>query len=440
MANKTLSNDPPSPQNTILKDTSLVDQQALNRKSKDESTANINSKELDLLTDKIENKREVNSVEKRKKVSTENVEVLANRSWITNFYHNYMKAIASANLHPQKARRDEKTDRNVLSNSKDANSQDMPQGSRSTLELHSFPFNSVLFSKPKELKAVNLSNFKLDTAVYDAFKSIVLNVKSSLKTPLAAATPNSQDSKQTLQLQDIPFGQFEKLGISKRDLLRKGILDRLIKGERTLPLSSLRIKNCKGDFFDFSATFQLAKMPEGKIKLKIHYLSTSPSLPIPDKIVGHRINTAMKIELQEKGIVPLVREPIWGSVQSLLMIDNLRNTIQIRNIEQRRIPMEVKGINLNEKQEQQLREGKEINLSGLRAKDGTSFNATAKWDVEKKILRFSNAYPQLTHKERLSLKDQQLTSKAEAKRVDLPEARDNVQKDDRLHQSKGLRR
>src|SRR5687767_8380151 len=103
MANETISNDSPSSQNTILKDTSTGYQEALNSKSKDESTVNINSKELDLLTDKKENKTKLNRVENRKKVTTENIEVLPNRSWITNFYHNYMKAIASVNLYLKKA-------------------------------------------------------------------------------------------------------------------------------------------------------------------------------------------------------------------------------------------------------------------------------------------------------------------------------------------------
>lgn len=357
------------------------------------------------------------SGKKVKKEAFDLVEVMPNRSWVTNFYHNYAKAIERADLSgPGK-------NKQVGELAVGKPKQELAGGGVES------PFKSILFVKPEKHDGQMLKTMKPDFAVIEAYKGILAengqklsgkDLSKDRQTPALQAKvetkpegPSIKENKSEnkgFHMGDVPFSKLEKMGVTTELLKKDGNIDRLLKGEM-VPMQNLTATNAKGDVMLYNAAFGLIKKPNGDVGLQMSFSGNGPSqkIPLPDKALGITITQAMKEDLQKGRQVPFQKEEGSGKVLTMLVVDAVKNVLNVVKPKEQglKLPNEINGVKLDKDQKQMLADGKPIRLSGLTAKDGNRYDATVQINPEKKALSFSNAIPSSMVKIAPDLKDKE---------------------------------
>ncbi|QHT70758.1 DUF3945 domain-containing protein [Rhodocytophaga rosea] len=330
----------------------------------------------------------------KKKKEDQPVEVLPNRSWVTNFYHNYIKAIERADLDPRQLQKQMNKD------SAESSIKIRPK------EVVS-PFKSILLVPPVKHEREKLLTAVADFPVIRAFKEILEEKKfttsitqqqgiqpSAHRLYTNLSEPISNRGKFAFTLQDVPVKEFEKLGISQEYLLKDGMLDKLLKGEKTKPVENLSITSNDGKIKYYAASFHLDKNPDGSVGLKLHYLPAQ---------LKNEISPGINFK----------------------------------------IPQTVKGVNLSMQEQKDLKEGKEIRLLGLKSISGTYYDATLRVDLIENKLKFSNPTPShvKTNKqvENNVANEKDVVAKRQGNYVDLPSRQTGESKEKQAQKSKGMR-
>lgn len=185
----------------------------------------------------------------------------------------------------------------------------------------------------------------------------------------------------------IDWTQFEKLGINK-DMIDKKGLDNLLNWQKTPTL--LPIKAEIGDtVIRTDARLSLRETPEGKLNLIVHAVRKEPQLD--GFVYGTRLSEDDKQNLRQTGhagrLVEI--EPVKGQkMQAFLSVDKLTNELVAVRADKLKIPLEVKGVTLNEQQRKDLSEGKSVYLEGMTSKNGKDFNAAVQVNADRRSLEF----------------------------------------------------
>jgi hypothetical protein len=418
----------------------------------EEITNSLDSTGEILPLSRIEREKKDSQTGRLKKKDVEDMELLPNRSWVTNFYHNYIKAVESADLTPKPAAKHshnpEPEEANAMKTKQASSLSGLPLADDFKSRIASPPFQSLLFLKAKKQESAAFHGLKVDTQMWRAYKNSIAKEKDGViqnshpvkNLAVPYNTPTSQEQKPQFRLSDIPLKQFEKFGISQEDLLKPGMLENLLKGEKTLPVNHLYIKNSKGEALPFRASFFLEKKPDGTTAVKMNYLPQQPLSKVYDQIQGYKVSPEMKKQLEEKGSVSLFREPVWGRVESVLKIDRLLNKLLVMSNQEKKIPEEIMGVKLSEKQQLLLKQGNEVTLSGLKTKDDRQFHGSIKWDQQKNRLMFISASADSLNKTRKKLKEDNNLAKTAVKAVNLTTEREHGRKEHLVQQPKGIRR
>ncbi|MGY0408598.1 MAG: DUF4099 domain-containing protein, partial [Polaribacter sp.] len=217
-------------------------------------------------------------------------------------------------------------------------------------------------------------------------------VESKEVTPKTEEKKTEDTNKQSeyrYQEKDIDWATLSSFGITKEKLVKRNLLDGLLKGYKTNELVPVSF-NVDTAFSRLDARLSLQKNNEGKVTMAIHGIRKEPMLNYP--FFGHEFSDTDKKNLKSTGnmgrVVDLQNLKTGEMIPSIVSIDKLTNELVALKIEYIKIPNEIKGITLSDEQKQSLEEGKSLYLEGMTSSKGKDFNATVQFNADKRYVEF----------------------------------------------------
>lgn len=208
------------------------------------------------------------------------------------------------------------------------------------------------------------------------------------KTYNLEETPNIEMVKKTrYQWQDVE-ASLQKMGLTREMLSESGNLDRLLKGEKT-------------GLIDFKAEYNGQETPlRGKIYLvkqggdvKLFFQSVKQTLQVPDQYLGYNFSQDDKDNLKQKGElgkrVELEDTYTKKKFDAYVGVDKETNSLTVWRADRVFIPMQIKGVDISKEQQETLRQGGAIRLTGLTSENGQKFDADVQLSAGKRSLSFS---------------------------------------------------
>lgn len=201
--------------------------------------------------------------------------------------------------------------------------------------------------------------------------------------------PTGEERKPRFNEAMINWPQLESYGFSRQNLIDRGLLDGMLKGYKTQTLVPLSFKigslNVK---MDSRLSFQQSK--EGHIELCIHGIRKEPQLQKP--YFGHIFSEDDKKNLRESGNMGRaveLKDRNGDFHPYLISIDRLTNEIVATRADTVFIPNQIKGIQLDEQDKVDLREGKKLWIEGMTSSKGTPFDAYIQINAEKRGIEYT---------------------------------------------------
>ncbi len=171
--------------------------------------------------------------------------------------------------------------------------------------------------------------------------------------------------KQIYNIQDLPVGDLERIGLAKNGIvmLDHDDLTALLSGRRT---DMLRLENLKTDGLQIpalDAKLSLKPDAEGKLQLLLHPIYREPEVPA--------FLTDTQAEMLEKGEVPNLQQMIFdgeGNPREVLIeFDKDTNEFVVTDTERIQAPDEINDIPLTAEQKKRYMKGEEVETQ-----DGTT--------------------------------------------------------------------
>ena len=215
-----------------------------------------------------------------------------------------------------------------------------------------------------------------------------LNKETLDKHRISSDEVSNKQSYQPIDESRIDWTQLEKLGVTRETLEATGSLDAMLNWGKSPVLIPITPK------FDEMTIRTDARLSfrevEGKLSVAIHAVRKSPDLDRPyfgihftedeKKSLLKNGNAGSKLNVEYSGQKP---------IPAYISIDKLTNELVAVRADKIHIPNEIKGVSLDDKQMQSLKEGKAIYLEDMLSKSGKLFNATLQINADKKGIEFS---------------------------------------------------
>ena len=191
------------------------------------------------------------------------------------------------------------------------------------------------------------------------------------------------------KMDDIDWDTMRNLGLGKEKLEKMNLLDPLLKGYKTDRLVPVSL-NLGTAITRLDARLSLQRNAEDKVTVAIHGVRQKPNLNYP--FFGHEFTKEDKENLLRNGnmgrIVDLYSPRSGESIPSIVSVDRLTNELVALRAEHIKIPDEIKGVKLDEKQKQTLMEGKPLFMKGMISAKGRPFDATLQFNADKRYVEF----------------------------------------------------
>ncbi len=187
--------------------------------------------------------------------------------------------------------------------------------------------------------------------------------------------------------EQVDWDALSNLGLSKASLEKKNCLKSLLNYGKT-PLLPVKM-DLQGVNVETQARLSLRKGADDKLSFVVHGIRKQPELDKP--FYGHSFTDQEKKALLETGnlgkLIDLQKTdgttlPIYVS------IDKLTNDIVGLRADKIKVPDEIKGVVLSEKQKKEIKEGKAVFVEGMTSKKGTDFSAHLQINAEKRGVEF----------------------------------------------------
>jgi len=215
-----------------------------------------------------------------------------------------------------------------------------------------------------------------------------LNKETLDKHRVSSDEVSTKQSYQPIDESRIDWKQLEKLGVTRDTLEKTGSLDTMLKWGKSpvlIPISP------KFDEMTLRTDARLSfREIEGKLTVAIHAVRKSPELDRP--FFGIHFTDDEKKGLLKSGNAGSVLNVEYSGqkpIPAYISIDKLTNELVAVRADKIHIPNEIKGVSLDDKQMQDLKEGKAIYLEEMLSKSGKLFNATLQINADKKGIEFS---------------------------------------------------
>lgn len=208
-----------------------------------------------------------------------------------------------------------------------------------------------------------------------------------------------------INIDNVNWSQFERLGITAEDLHRKGQLKKLLNGEKT-DLLLVRTKNNEGILMTGNFKFQLTVDDINNPQLMMSGVRSK--LYIPDNFHGVQFSEEDKKLLRDKGT--LYKEVVINNEKRLVYIDKQTNEICTRKTQDIIIPDKLRGRELSQKEKDEIKTGKPFYIKDFVSKEGKKYAAFVYINPEKNTLKVDFSSP-LELSEKKNVKDIKQTTK-----------------------------
>ena len=209
------------------------------------------------------------------------------------------------------------------------------------------------------------------------------------ETPQQAAQDGGQQQpKYRYNESMINWEELKKFGLSREYLQERGLLDQMLKGYKTNQVVPISM-NFGSAVLRTDARLSFQQSVGGPIVLGIHGIRQKPELDRP--YFGHIFSEEDKKNLLETGNMGRVVELKGRNgeyIPSFVSIDKLTNEIVAMKAENVFIPNEISGVKLTEQEQHDLREGKKIYVEGMIAKSGNEFDAHIQINAERRSIEY----------------------------------------------------
>jgi len=205
-------------------------------------------------------------------------------------------------------------------------------------------------------------------------------------------SPDEFSKKQTYKSIDesqIDWKQLERLSVSRETLEKSGSLDAMLNWGKSPVLIPISLKFDELTFRT-DARLSFRETSDGKLTVAIHALRKEPDLDKPFYGI-HFSEEDKKNLLKTANAGRIFNFEFAGQnpTQAYISIDKLTNELVAVKADKIRIPNEIKGVSLDDKQMQSLKEGKAIYLEDMLSKSGKLFNATVQINADKQGIGFN---------------------------------------------------
>jgi len=245
------------------------------------------------------------------------------------------------------------------------------------------------------------THFGLYKLVNDQVEASVEVLKSILKRP------EVPENKETIEGYSVKFNEFsvgkdftpidesrinwkelETIGVTKDNLSASGNLQDMLEWRKSPNLIPLTIELGEATVRT-EARLALRENEKGEINLAIYAIRHEPELDRP--YMGVRFTDEDKDNLRNSGNlgrqVELSPTP-ENKFNAFVSIDKLTNELIAVRADRIRIPEKLLGVELSDKQQNDLTEGKAVYLEGMTSKNGKEFSATLQVNADRKGLEF----------------------------------------------------
>lgn len=204
----------------------------------------------------------------------------------------------------------------------------------------------------------------------------------------AAQGDGTQQTKYRYNESMINWEELKNFGLSREYLQERGLLDQMLKGyktNQTVPISM----NFGSAVLRTDARLSFQQSVGGPIVLGIHGIRQKPDLDRP--YFGHIFSDEDKKNLLETGNMGRVVELKNRNgeyVPSFISIDKLTNEVVAMKAENVFIPREIKGVELTQQEQNDLREGKKVFIEGMISNSGKEFDAHIQVNAERRGIEY----------------------------------------------------
>ena len=222
------------------------------------------------------------------------------------------------------------------------------------------------------------------------------------ETPQQAAQDGGQQHpKYRYNESMINWEELKKFGLSREYLHERGLLDQMLRGYKTNQVVPISM-NFGSAVLRTDARLSFQQSVDGPIVLGIHGIRQKPELDRP--YFGHIFSEEDKKNLLETGNMGRVVELKGRNgeyIPSFVSIDKLTNEIVAMKAENVFIPNEISGVKLTEQEQNDLREGKKIYVEGMIAKSGNEFDAHIQINAERRGIEYIFENDKLFNRQKL---------------------------------------
>lgn len=246
----------------------------------------------------------------------------------------------------------------------------------------------------KQTKAVEEFLKKYEIVPRDKEKQSINNqnqeemAKKNETQQQAAQGDGTQQPKYRYNESMINWEELKKFGLSREYLQERGLLDQMLKGYKTNQVVPISM-NFGSAVLRTDARLSFQQSVGGPIVLGIHGIRQKPELDRP--YFGHIFSEEDKKNLLETGNMGRVVELKGRNgeyIPSFVSIDKLTNEVVAMKAENVFIPREVKGVELTQQEQNDLREGKKVFIEGMISNNGKEFDAHIQVNAERRGIEY----------------------------------------------------
>ena len=212
--------------------------------------------------------------------------------------------------------------------------------------------------------------------------------KKNETTQQAVQKGGQQQPKYRYNESMINWEELKNFGLSREYLQERGLLDQMLRGYKTNQVVPISM-NFGSAVLRTDARLSFQQTAGGQIALGIHGIRQKPELDRP--YFGHIFSEEDKKNLLETGNMGRVVELKGRNgeyIPSFVSIDKLTNEVVAMRAENAFIPREIKGVQLTEQEQNDLREGKKVFIEGMISNSGKEFDAHIQINAERRGVEF----------------------------------------------------
>lgn len=242
--------------------------------------------------------------------------------------------------------------------------------------------------KNYHLYAVKVEDGNVKKAV-DALQKMLAN-PSEHKAELKEMRVNPYDYKEKLTVTPELEAKLAEIGLSSEKLQKNGQLDKLLKFQFTDVVYLKCETDETGQEFQHQARIALRTDPETN-ELSLVTRSVKKEINLDEPFLGMRFDEVDKSMLLEKnnlGRIAQLTSNDGETFNAYVTLDSQTNTLLYQPTRDVKMPRTIGGKELTDEQYNDLINGREVPLQGLKTKAGVEYDATIQYNAEKKNLDF----------------------------------------------------